>query len=131
MVNLDGMWFDPTTNGSGIAFNHSAISDTIFGTWFLYGPQSDQKPYDSTRWYSLQSMQWIQGSVPLVGIAYEGRANGVQPSCVMGDDCARVATLKPVGTVSVSIIDANNLRIEAFDQYGHSVFVSSLKRITF
>lgn len=36
-VNLDGMWFDPVTNGSGISFHQATSSDVVFGTWFLYG----------------------------------------------------------------------------------------------
>ena len=129
-VNLDGMWFDPATNGSGISFHHSASSDVVFGTWFLYGSPSTQQALPSPRWYSLQAMQWVQGGTLLVGIAYEGRANNVNPSCVPGDDCPRPAVeLRTVGTVSVSVIDQNNLRIEAFDQYGRSAFVSSLQRL--
>ena len=129
-VNLDGMWFDPATNGSGISFHHAAGSDVVFGTWFLYGSQTIQQSLPSTRWYSLQTMQWVQGGTLLVGIAYEGRANNVQPSCMSGDDCPRPAVeLRTVGSVSVSVIDQNNLRIEAFDQYGRTAFVSLLKRL--
>ena len=28
-VNLDGMWFDPATNGSGVSFHHAASSDVV------------------------------------------------------------------------------------------------------
>lgn len=129
-VNLDGMWFDPATNGSGIAFNHASGSDSIFGTWFLYGPAAEQRPNDSTRWYSLQSMKWIQSATALVGIAYEARANVNQAFCPSGDDCPRSASLRPTGSVGISIIDVNNLRVVAFDHYGRSVFVSLLKRLT-
>lgn len=119
-VNLDGMWYDPATNGSGISFHHAAPSDTVFGTWFLYGRSS---------WYSLQSMQWIRGGASLVGIAYEANA-ALQGSCAKGDDCPRAASaVAPVGSVAVSVIDQNNLRVETFDQYGRAAFVSLLKRL--
>lgn len=122
--NLDGMWFDPATNGSGISFHHAVASDVVFGTWFLYAAQPQ------TRWYSLQSMQWMQGGTVLVGIAYEGRTNNVNPACLAGDDCPRPAVeLRTVGSVSVTVIDQNNLRVEALDQYGRTAFVSLLKRL--
>ena len=124
--NLDGMWFDPATNGSGISFHHAVASDVVFGTWFLYAAQP------KTRWYSLQSMQWMQGGTVLVGIAYEGRTNNVNPACLAGDDCPRHAVeLRAVGAVSVTVIDQNNLRVEALDQYGRTAFVSLLKRLSF
>ena len=122
-VNLDGMWFDPATNGSGISFHHSIASDGVFGTWFMYGY--------GTRWYSLQTMQWTNVRT-LTGIAYEAKASNLQALCAMGSECPRVATdLKPIGTVGVSVIDNDNLRIEAFDQYGRTAFISFLKRLAF
>jgi hypothetical protein len=129
-VNLDGMWFDPVTNGSGVSFHHAASSDVVFGTWFLYGSPTAQQPIPSPRWYSLQNMRWVQNGSLLTGIIYQGRANDVNPSCTSGDDCPRPAVeLRTVGSVSVSVVDANNLRIEAFDQYGRSAFVSALRRL--
>ena len=125
-VNLDGMWFEPTTNGSGISFHHSAGSDNTFGTWFLYGAANTFV----TRWYSLQNMKWTQSGAVLVGLAYEATASGV-PTCVVGDDCPRPAAVRPVGSVTVSVIDESNVRVEAFDQYGRSAFVSQLKRLQF
>ena len=125
-INLDGMWFDPATNGSGISFHHAAGSDTVFGTWFLYGVSNFSVP----RWYSLQNMQWMQGGALLVGTAYEPAGAG-PALCTVGDDCPRPAVIKPVGSVSVAVIDRDNLRVEALDQYGRSAFVSSLKRLAF
>ena len=129
-VNLDGMWFDPATNGSGVSFHHAVGSDVIFGTWFLYGSPTTQQPRPGARWYSLQNLRWAQGGTSLVGVVYDGRANNVNPSCGAGDDCPRPAVeLRTVGSVIVSVVDPNNLRVEAFDQYGRSAFVSSLRRL--
>lgn len=125
-VNLDGMWFDPATNGSGISFHHAVSTDTVFGTWFLYGASNTLVP----RWYSLQNMQWTQGGTLLAGVAYEPAGSG-SPLCVTGDDCPRPAAIKQVGSVAISVIDQDNLRVESFDQYGRSAFVSSLKRLSF
>ena len=123
-VNLEGMWFDPATNGSGISFHHSVSSDTAFGTWFLYGAANSFAP----RWYSLQNMQWTRAGTLLTGTAYEPGGSG---QCVAGDDCPRPAVIKPVGSVAVTVVDRDNLRVEAFDQYGRSAFRSSVKRLTF
>ncbi len=129
-VNLEGMWFDPATNGSGVSFHHAANSDVVFATWFLYGSPTSQQPLPSPRWYSLQNLRWMQNGTLLVGIVYEGRASNVNSSCASGDDCPRPsAELRPVGSVSVTVIDQNNLRVEAFDQYGRSAFASSLRRL--
>ena len=125
-INLDGMWFDPATNGSGISFHHAIGSDTVFGTWFLYGAANTFAP----RWYSLQNMQWTRAGTLLVGTAYEPSGSGLA-LCVAGDDCPRPAVIKPVGSIAVTVIDRDNLRIEAFDQYGRSAFSSAVKRLAF
>ncbi len=122
-INLDGMWFDPATNGSGISFSHSANSDAVFGTWFMFG-------FLTSSWYSLQSIRWMQDGTSLVGTAFEATAS--EPgTCPFNYYCPRPATLNPIGTVTVSVVDQNNLRVEAFDQYGRSAFVSLLKRLAF
>ncbi|MEO8385132.1 MAG: hypothetical protein ABI583_07820 [Betaproteobacteria bacterium] len=121
-INLEGMWFDAATNGSGISFHQSDTSDAVFGTWFMFGKKF---------WYSLQGMQWIQGGTTATGIAYEAAALPTA-TCVVGTDCPRpAANLLAVGSVIVSVIDQNSLRVEAFDQYGRMAFVSSLKRLAF
>lgn len=126
-VNLDGMWFDPLTNGSGISFHHSSGPDSIFGNWFMYGAA----PQGAPRWYSLQSMQWTSGGGVLVGTAYAAAA-AAQPSCAAGDDCPRPAVLVgPAGSVSIAVIDSNSLRAEGIDRYGRVAFVSRLKRLEF
>jgi len=126
-ISLDGMWFDPDTNGSGISFHHAAASDVAFGTWFLFaGP-----PANATKWYSMQGMQWTAGGSLLAGTVYEVAA-AARLSCTAGDDCPRLAAASlPVGSVGVTVLDANNLRIEAIDHYGRSAFVSFVKRLQF
>ena len=131
-INIDGMWFDPDTNGSGVSFHHAVGSDTVFATWFMFGQKS--RAY-SASWYSLQAMQWTQDGNVLVGIVYEAKAASqlsTPPSCAKGDECPRPATeIKAVGTVTASLIDQNNMRVVAYDQYDRQVFVSVLKRIVF
>ncbi|MEP7157335.1 MAG: hypothetical protein ABI905_16255 [Betaproteobacteria bacterium] len=126
-VNIDGMWYDPDTTGSGISFHHAAASDAVFGTWFLFAGAPAKGP----KWYALQGMQWTAGGSLLVGMAYEVAAP-TKPACAAGDDCPRLATsVLPVGSVGVSVLDANNLRVEAIDHYGRPAFVSFVKRLQF
>lgn len=127
-INLDGMWFDPATNGSGISLHHSIASDKVFGTWFMY---ANLYANFGSRWFSLQGMQWTEGGRSLTGIAYEATAP-VQNSCAAGGECPRLATeVTAIGAVAISVIDKDNLRIEAFDRYGRPSFVSQLKRLAF
>jgi len=127
LTNIDGMWYDPDTNGSGISFHHATGSDAVFGTWFMYGAQPTAGP----RWFSLQNMQWQQGGVLLAGTAFQVSAQG-RPACAAGDDCPRGASGSvPVGTVGFTLLDQNNARVEAFDWTGRSTFLSFLKRLSF
>lgn len=125
-TNLDGMWYDPDTNGSGISFHHSTAGDTVFGTWFLFA-----SPPGGAKWYSMQGMQWTAGGSLLVGTVYEVSATS-QATCQAGDECPRVAaSSRPVGAVGVTVLDANNLRVETIDHYGRQAFVSFVKRLQF
>ena len=72
----------------------------------------------------------MPGANLLVGVAYEVTASG-PALCTSGDDCPRPALVKPVGSVAVTVVDKDNLRIEAFDQYGRGAFVSLVKRLAF
>lgn len=122
-VNLDGMWFDPETNGSGISFYHAAASDSVFGTWFMFGSAG------GTRWYSLQSLKWIFDGKSLVGTVYQVNAPG-KATCLAGDDCPRKAgPVAIAGSVALVVIDQNNLQIDAFSPFGQRVFSSRVRRL--
>ena len=61
--DINGMWFDAATNGSGIALHHRrATSDVAFGTWFLFNNNGE------SRWYTLQSANWQQDGSVLEGL---------------------------------------------------------------
>ncbi|MCY7386508.1 MAG: hypothetical protein LH481_00320 [Burkholderiales bacterium] len=66
--DTNGMWFDATTNGSGIALHHRrGTTDAAFGTWFLYSNDG------TSRWYSLQSINWQQDGSVLEGLLIQTR----------------------------------------------------------
>lgn len=61
--DINGMWFDAATNGSGIAVHHRrATTDAAFGTWFLFNNNGE------SRWYTLQSANWQQDGSVLEGL---------------------------------------------------------------
>ncbi|MBL8522394.1 MAG: hypothetical protein JNN20_01775 [Betaproteobacteria bacterium] len=126
--NMSGMWYDPATDGSGISFHHNSTTDSVFGTWFMYGLTTAPRP--GSRWFSLQGMQWVDNGSALEGLALEATARSAQ--CELARSCPRGAdSIGYRGRVRVSLTDANNARIEAFDVFGTSVFVSNLKRLVF
>ena len=127
-VNLSGMWYDPATDGSGISFHHNPASDSIFGTWFMYGVTT--APRQGSRWFSLQGFQWLEGGAVLEGLALE--ATGRSAQCEIANSCPRAADgVNFRASVRVTIRDANNAKIEAFDVFGTSLFVSNLRRLVF
>jgi hypothetical protein len=68
----NGMWFDPSTNGSGVSLHHRrATSDAAFGTWFLFDSNG------VSRWYTLQSASWQQDGTVLDGLLYRTEGNCV------------------------------------------------------
>lgn len=125
--NVDGMWADPATNGSGIAIHHAVASDAAFGTWFLFG----SLPNGGTRWLSLQSTSWINGGRTLVGLAYEVGGDSAF-ACPAGDDCPRpAASARPVGSVAMQILESDRAFIEAYDRFGRLAITSQLRRLQF
>ena len=66
--DVNGMWFDAATNGSGIALHHRrSTTDIAFGTWFLYSNNGE------SRWVSFQSTNWQQDGSVLEGLLIETR----------------------------------------------------------
>ena len=76
-------------------------------------------------------MQWTAGGSLLVGTVYDVNATP-HAACTAGDDCPRAAAgSRPAGSVGVTVLDANNLRVETIDHYGRQAFVSFVKRLQF
>ena len=141
-VDIDGMWYDDTSNGSGISFFQSPQTGQVLGTWFLYasGPiasaqsQQSQPPQDTPHWYSLQNTAWTSNGNVLEGTIFEAKADtgSERTPCVTGTDCPRrYYFLTPVGSFRLVVSEANRSRIETFDTTGATVFVSNLQRLLF
>lgn len=68
MFNVNGMWFSSSTNGSGLALHHSRnTTDAVFGTWFLFNNNGE------TRWYTMQSANWLEDGSVLEGLLIQMR----------------------------------------------------------
>jgi len=63
--NINGAWYDPATNGSGMTFDHRyAGSDIVFATWQIYDANGDP------RWLTLQQTRWTGDGSVLEGTMY-------------------------------------------------------------
>jgi hypothetical protein len=78
-ANVSGMWFDPATNGSGMALHHNSSTDAAFGTLFLFSDAG------VPRWFTMQYVYWVNGGNSLEGLLLPqatGRcANGTLVAC--------------------------------------------------
>ena len=136
-ANIDGPWYDPESNGSGISF-HQSSNGTVFGTWFLFG--------DGFRhtWLSLQNLRWLDGGRLIAGDALYATGQPSYPATAPPDckwanagnlsGCVEPRTMSSVsviGTAEIRVVDANALRAEMYDAYGRLVFVSQFLRMKF
>ncbi|HEX4859086.1 MAG TPA: hypothetical protein VFV17_08705, partial [Usitatibacteraceae bacterium] len=52
-ADITGVWYEPSTNGSGLTFVQSAqVADLVFGTWYVYSADG------GSRWYTIQNTAW-------------------------------------------------------------------------
>ena len=118
--DLTGMWYDPSTYGSGLTFVHGFTrDDTLFGTWYVYDDQG------VPRWYTIQYLQWNAGGTVAVGQLFWTHAGAVQclapfAGCpvpatsvvslarvsivMLGPNSARITALKPDGALTANVI---------------------------
>ena len=52
LADYTGMWWNPQESGWGLALHQSAVSDAVFGAWFVYGASGQPE------WFTLQGGQW-------------------------------------------------------------------------
>lgn len=125
-IDLTGMWYDPSTLGSGLTFMHSPNgSDQVFGTWYLY--DNDGNP----RWFTIQGVQWQSGGNVATGTLYETSANSVMCLPPFIGCPVALATVGPRGIVSISIDGPNAARITAVTSNGGATISSNLVRSVF
>ena len=137
--DVNGMWLDPATNGSGIAIHHQrATSDAAFGTWFLFDNNGD------ARWYTLQVADWRQDGGVLEGLLV--RVDGACPS-TMTIACpatGRIATAQGSGGVvesatkvaspafaRITFQSATRARADVSSLSGGLLFTSDLTKLQF
>ncbi len=118
--DINGMWFDPATNGSGISFHQGADRKSVFGTWFMFDSQG------LSRWYSLQELRWDAAHSKLEGVVIEARGELCQtlPAC---PSSATGAT--PTLEFRLTLSGANQARAEIFNSTDATFISSDLKRL--
>ncbi len=121
--NITGMWFDPQSNGSGLTFVHSRLTDnTVFGTWYLY--DATGKP----RWYTIQNTEWTSQGRVMEGRLYQTSAVANCPAPFAACPAA-IGLFVEVGRARVTLTGTTTMRVEAFASDGTVIFVSNAMRL--
>lgn len=139
--DVNGMWFDALTDGSGIAIHHNRVtSDAAFGTWFMFNNNGD------SRWYSLQFAAWQQDGGVLEGllnrvdgactstIAVACPSPGRLPAPQGGGNIVESAVDRPVSSPAIARItfqSATRARAEVLSLTGAVLFTSDLTKLQF
>lgn len=131
--DVNGMWFDAATNGSGIALHHRrSTTDIAFGTWFLYNNNGE------SRWVSFQSTNWQQDGSVLEGLLIETRGGCQLPSLVACPASGTFRTDPPQDLFSVTpsraritFQSATRARAEVLTLSGAVLFTSELTKLQF
>ncbi len=132
--DINGMWFDAATNGSGIAMHHRrTTTDAAFGTWFLFNNNGE------SRWYTLQSANWQQDGNVLEGLLIQviGRCptDGLAACPALG-----TIAFGPPPATAYSVIPAfaritfqssTRARAEVLSLGGTVLFTSELTKLAF
>jgi len=118
--DINGMWFDTSTNGSGISFHHRRTGgDVTFGTWFMFDREGQ------SRWYSLQATRWTGGGNLLEGLFIESAGSCASPSACP----AKGSGPLPVYTFQLTFISATQATALVFGLQGEVLFRSDLRRL--
>ena len=132
--DVNGMWFDAATNGSGIAVHHRrATTDIAFGTWFLFNNNGE------SRWYTLQSANWQQDGSVLEGLLIQviGRCPTVSlAACpTLGAIAFGPSTATRYGVIPalarITFQSSTNARAEVLSLDGTRLFTSALTKLPF
>lgn len=131
--DVNGMWFDAASNGSGIALHHNrSTTDVAFGTWFLFNSNGE------SRWYTLQSANWQQnGSVLeglLIQVASRCPTDGLTACPALG-----TFAFGPPGTkygvmpalTRITFQSSTRARAEVLTLSGSAIFISELTKLLF
>ena len=120
--DITGMWYEPQSNGSGLTFVHSRLTDnTVFGTWYVY--DASGRP----RWYTIQNTGWTSEGRVLEGTLYETSAVASCPAPFTACP-AQIGVLVTVGRARVTLTGDNSARVEALTANGTVIFSSNVIR---
>ena len=132
--DVNGMWFDAATNGSGIAVHHNrSTTDVAFGTWFLFNNNGE------SRWYTLQSANWRQDGSVLEGLLIQ--VAGTCPAASLaacpalgaigfGPSPATKYGVMPALT-RITFQSSTRARVEVLTLSGTAIFTSELTKLLF
>ncbi len=124
--DLTGMWYDPTTHGSGLTFLHGFTrDDVLFGTWYVYDATG------APRWYTIQSVQWKPGGLVAEGQIYETRASSVVCLPPFTGCPVAFATILSQSQARIVMQGPNNAQIQAIAPNGTVFFTSNIVRSVF
>ena len=132
--DVNGMWFDAATNGSGIAVHHRRdTTGVVFGTWFLFNNNGE------SRWYTLQSAIWQQDGSDLEGLLIQdiGRCPTVSlAACpTLGAIAFGPSTAIRYGVIPalarITFQSSTNARAEVLSLDGTRLFTSELTKLAF
>lgn len=119
--DINGMWFDTATNGSGISFHQSeAANKTAFGTWFMFDRDG------VSRWYSLQGANWTGDGNTLEGLFIESAGYGCSGVIACPN---RSANALPTYNFKIRFQSASLAVAEVFERQGEVLFSSNLRRL--
>jgi hypothetical protein len=132
--NITGVWYDQTTNGSGIQMNHNfAGSDVVFATWYVYDTNG------KARWLTIQNITWQAGGTEFTGDLLETKAGIIICDPIACPDALRPKkfdSMTKVGTVRFRFTGLEPYSdtvpqgvAEAFSLTGALLFVSNIQRI--
>lgn len=121
--NITGMWFDPQSNGSGLTFVHSRVTDNVvFGTWYVY--DGTGKP----RWYTIQNTEWKSQGRVMEGWLYHTSANANCPLPFTACPAA-IGLLTIAGKVRITLTGTTTMYVEALASDGTVIFTSNAIRV--
>ena len=120
--NITGMWYEQQSNGSGLTFVHSRLTDNaVFGTWYVY--DASGRP----RWYTIQNTGWTSEGRVLEGTLYESSAVANCPAPFTACPVP-IGLLVTVGRARLTLTGDNSARVEALTANGTVIFSSNVIR---
>lgn len=88
LADFSGLWWAPGESGWGLFLAQSALTNIVFGAWFVYGP--DGRP----EWFTLQDGRWTSFTTWTATVY---RTSGPPPAAFD----ARLVRILPVGAATI------------------------------